>query len=525
MPLFGTPGERIGYTVYTRPGAPPILLVHGFTASSASFAANVPALGERFEVITTDLLGHGASDAPADSPPYRPGAAVARLLALLDHLGHEKVLLCGHSLGAALCLRLALDAPQRLAGLILINSMSAAGTPEWREDARPGMETMAARLRSEGSDFLRQTRLYPAHSKRLDSQSRELLVDAFDAAAAEGLAGTGEALVIDVNSFERLSELAVPTLVVVGDRDKQFAEVAPAFIARMPGGLVREVHLQEAGHAANIEQPREFEAAVFAFAEELDYFRTAPSGLPAAAALVAQAKFARWGGALTAVGGALVVGGIALLVGSFFVSRGDGDSTSVAASADDATSTTTSLSLVAGTRSVGPSPVATSAADTPTPAPSSATPAETATTAVPATPANTAPTATPRPNSPATTTPTQAPTSTPEPTATVTPLPPTPTATTPPPTPTPSGARVSISGPGAAPLGSGVSFVASASGAAVIGQPRWTAGGGSVSTANVYAPVVTFSQSGCQAVSVTFTFTGGVQKTASTLVAVGGARC
>ncbi len=522
MPRFGKPGERIGYKVYPQEGASPIVLVHGFTASSTSFAANVPELNKRFEVISVDLLGHGESEAPSDAAPYAPDAAVARILALLDDLGHQKVLLCGHSLGAALCLRLALDAPQRLSGLILINSMSAAGTPEWREDARPGMVTMAARLRAEGSDFLRQTRLYPAHSKRLDPDSRALLMSAFDATAPSGLAGTAEGLVIDVNSYERLGELAVPTLVVVGDLDKPFAAAAPDFIARMPPGMVREVHLEEAGHAANIEQPRAFEAAVVAFAENLRYLQPAD-----AAPLSAPLKTAsRRGNMLTAVGSALVVGGLAMLAGAFFVARGDGDSSPIVASAaNSATSTPTNLSLVAGTRSASPAPAATTSSnpqETPVPATSPTAAPEAAATALPPSPTFAA---TATATATATARPTSTPTGTPQATATATPIPPTSTATAVPPTPTPSGPRVAISGPGAASVGSPVSFVASAAGGTIIGQPKWFAANGSIATANPYAPVITFSQPGCQSVTVTFLFAGGVSKTAATSVPVGGAAC
>ena len=120
MALFGTPGERIAYEVYPSEaaGAPRLMLLHGFTASAASFEANIADLRRNFEVITVELLGHGKSDAPADSAAYGPAPAVARILGLMDHLGRERVLLCGHSLGGAVGLRLALDAPDRLSGLV-----------------------------------------------------------------------------------------------------------------------------------------------------------------------------------------------------------------------------------------------------------------------------------------------------------------------------------------------------------------------------------------------------------------------
>jgi haloacetate dehalogenase len=75
--------------------------------------ANLLGLVERFTVITADLLGHGGSDAPDDAALYTPAAAIARLAGLLDDLGFERTLVCGHSLGGALALRFALDAPER----------------------------------------------------------------------------------------------------------------------------------------------------------------------------------------------------------------------------------------------------------------------------------------------------------------------------------------------------------------------------------------------------------------------------
>ena len=97
MPLFGAPGERIAYQVYDHPDdAPPILLIHGFTASSASFLANIQDLRRNFTVVTVDLLGHGQSEAPAELDPYQPEAAIARIVG-----GHEASIGLHRSVGFA----------------------------------------------------------------------------------------------------------------------------------------------------------------------------------------------------------------------------------------------------------------------------------------------------------------------------------------------------------------------------------------------------------------------------------------
>ena len=500
MPLFGQPGERIAYALYPslrEAGGPPLVLLHGFTASSAAFDANVTALRRHFTVVTVDLLGHGASDSPDAAAPYAPEPAVARLLALFDELGFGKVLLCGHSLGGALALRLALDAPERLSGLVVMNSMSAAGTPQWRENARAGMEEMARRARSEGTAFLKQTRLYPAHSKRLDERSRQLLVDAFEQLTPDGMAGTAEQLTANVNAWERHPELTVPLLVIVGDRDRDFVASAPGFVARFPAGLVRTAVLPEAGHAANIEQPRGFEEALVSFAREI-------AVLPALESDQSPSALSRLGGAaLTVVGVLLVVGGVGLLGASFLLTgNSSSNDRGVLAAQPAFTPTREIVTAVAGTRAAGPG-AATAAAATPTSSnPTTPTPTQTLPPAAAAT----------RP--PDAATPTATPTRVPSPTATpVTP------------SPTPEGPFAAISGPRTAATGETVTFVSASSPGGDILRWNWATSGIVVPQPNVAVLRVTFPAAGCQSVSLTVGFKGNAQRSAVQTVAVGGATC
>ncbi len=274
MPLFGKPGEGINYDLYPHPGGgPPLVLIHGLTASSASFLSNLPALRERFSVLTVELLGHGGSEAPEDPGPYTPDAQVARTLGLLDHLSIGHFLLCGHSLGGGVAIRIALDAPDRVSGLIVINSNAAAATPEWRERSRASARQTAARIRAEGTGFLRDSWVYPARSRRLPADAREALARDFDQITPAGLAGTYESLVSNVSAWERLPQLAVPMLLVIGTRDEGFVRNSVAFIDRLPRHLLQVVRLASAGHAANLEAREEFEIALVEFAISLGYLR------------------------------------------------------------------------------------------------------------------------------------------------------------------------------------------------------------------------------------------------------------
>lgn len=506
MPLYGEPGQRIGYELYPHPGeAPPLVLIHGFTASRASFEANLDGLRRHFTVVTVELLGHGDSDAPEDAAAYAPGPAVQRITGLLDHLGFESAFVCGHSLGGALALRVALDAPHRVAALGVINSASAAGSPEWREMARPRMKELADRIREDGIEFLRRTRFYPAHSRRLDPQSKELLMRDFDRLQPAGVAGTAESLVVDVNASERQKELAVPMLLVVGEKDADFAANAEAFANGFPPHMVQTVHLPHAGHAANIEQPREFEQAVVEFAHKIGYLRA-----PDAPAATGPNRV------LTALGGSLVVAGIGLLAAAIFFTDGggNGDGPVLAAGGPteapvEATASPTEplITAVAGTRIPGPGPVnvggqATQAALTPTAAPTdTATPTPVQPTQTPTprpTEADDEPTSTPTPEPE----PTEAPTATPEPTEA-------------------SGPRAVILGARTAEVGETVPFRADTGGDHL--RVDWTTPNGPVPIQPGIS--VTFPAPGCYTVGMTATFTDSPQLSTFAVIAVGGATC
>ncbi len=501
MPLIGKPGERIGYVIHEGPGgAPPIFLLHGFTASAASFSSNIAGLTRHFRAVTVDLLGHGESDSPEDPAPYAPGPAMDRLEELFDDLGYDRVLLCGHSLGGALALRFAIERPHRLAGLIVINSSSASGTPAWRATVASRRGEMGARVRAEGIDFLRQTATYPAASRRLPPAARDQLARDFDRLQPAGVAGTADGLVPTVNVFERIPELAMPTLLVFGDRDAAVMSFAAGFVAAVPESVRRVVTIAGAGHAANLERPDVFDPAVVSFAREIGYLPTETGGV---LDTVRRST-------LAVVGAVLVTGGVALVIAAFFFGGDDGNAEAVR---DTPASATATRAAATATPRGSPAVVSTVAGTQVTPT----TPA-TSTSAA----SNTTPAPTPRPA--ATPTGASTATSTPVPSAT-----PTPTATQPPTaTPTPTGPYVTISGPGSAATGTVVTFSASAYAPAPLELQTigWIHDGGDGGSGQVLRALqVSYPAPGCYTVAVTAYFSGGAKATASRSISVGGEYC
>ncbi len=83
---------------------PPVLLTHGYSASAAMWAPNLPALAKDRQVITWDNRGHSRSDSPEDLAQYSEDLAVEDMAALLDRAGVERAVVGGLSLGGYLSL-------------------------------------------------------------------------------------------------------------------------------------------------------------------------------------------------------------------------------------------------------------------------------------------------------------------------------------------------------------------------------------------------------------------------------------
>ena len=132
MAEFHLDGQRLAYTVYGE-GSRTTVLLPGLLLSQkmqAPLARSLAARGNR--VVTLDPLGHGASSRPRDQWRYSISAFAQQTVALLDHLELDRAVVGGTSLGANITLEVALQAPDRLAGMViempvLDNAIAACG--------------------------------------------------------------------------------------------------------------------------------------------------------------------------------------------------------------------------------------------------------------------------------------------------------------------------------------------------------------------------------------------------------------
>jgi pimeloyl-ACP methyl ester carboxylesterase len=251
MPVLARPGGDISYQV-TGTG-PLLLLSHGYGATSAMFAPNVAAAAARHQVLTWDLRGHGASQSPPDAACYGAAEAVADMAALLDEAGAARAILGGHSLGGYLSLNFALAFPERVAGLVLIDTGPGFRNDEARSAWNRRANATADRLAEGGIAAL--------------GDSAELHAGGHADVTGLILAARGTLTQQDAHVIDGLASITAPALVIVGADDKHFLAAADYMAARLPAA--RKVVIPDAGHAPNIDRPDQFNAELAAFLAEI----------------------------------------------------------------------------------------------------------------------------------------------------------------------------------------------------------------------------------------------------------------
>jgi 2-succinyl-6-hydroxy-2,4-cyclohexadiene-1-carboxylate synthase len=246
----------------------PLLLLHGFTGSAASWDELCRALGSRLQTLAADLVGHAPPPAPADPARYSMEACVEELRALLE--GPTCVL--GYSMGARVALHLALAVPEGIAGLVLESASPGIEDPNERAARVAADEELATFIEQRGLEaFVERWErtpllaLGPHVPEAARTRQREQRLARDPRGLASSLRGMGAGRQAPV--WHRLPELRLPVLLIVGERDTKYQAIAQRMLELLPRARLEVV--PDAGHTVHLEQPARFAAVVTEFVESL----------------------------------------------------------------------------------------------------------------------------------------------------------------------------------------------------------------------------------------------------------------
>jgi pimeloyl-ACP methyl ester carboxylesterase len=245
VPTISTSAGDIFYLKRGNTG-PPLICIHGAGGTHGHWGYQLRGLSDIARVYTLDLPGHGRS-----APPGRDtivGYATA-VRALMDGLGLGRAALAGHSMGGAVALQAALDAPERVIGLGLVG---AGGR----------MRVAPAILDGLGGDRLATIRTIVEYAYAPDVPVRMRRQAEATYALCDPTVYRGDYLACDAfDVLSRLNEIGCPTAVVCGTADRMMPpKYAKALCECIRGSTLTLI--AGAGHMAPIERPAEVSAAL-----------------------------------------------------------------------------------------------------------------------------------------------------------------------------------------------------------------------------------------------------------------------
>ena len=260
-----TEDGRFAYEAAGAPGKTPLVFLHGIGGAARAWREQLLAFGKRYRALAWDMPGYGGS-APLAAASI---ATLADALQdFLQQIGASRPVLVGHSIGGMIVQQWLTRHPRAAAAVVLAQTSPAFGKAEgdWQRqfiEARLGPLDRGETMKS----------LAPTLVK-------ELVGDAPDATgmevARECMANVPEAsyraMMLALLGFDQrkaLAEIAIPTLVLSGSKDKN----APApMMAKMATYIPSSIYveLEGAGHLVNLERPKAFQAALDQFLKNIE---------------------------------------------------------------------------------------------------------------------------------------------------------------------------------------------------------------------------------------------------------------
>lgn len=228
----------------------PIVFVHGFPHRRTMWASQIGALVDQARCITVDLRGFGES---APDGAMSMDSYADDVIALLDERKVDRAVICGLSMGGYVAFALWRRHPERVRGLVLIDTKAGADTTEAADKRR----AMIEQAKQRGSAAIADAMITGMVGKSTRAKCPEV-VDAvhrmLESAPVPGIVGALEAMISRPDSTPTLATIDVPTLIIVGSEDTLTPpKESHAMHQAIPGSRLEVI--EGAGHVSNLERP------------------------------------------------------------------------------------------------------------------------------------------------------------------------------------------------------------------------------------------------------------------------------
>jgi 3-oxoadipate enol-lactonase len=235
---------------------PPIVWIHGFPLASSMYEHQLAI--KRLRHVMPDLPGFGQSRSAVGDVTMDDYARIA--IELLDHRGIDRAVFAGFSMGGYICFALARLAPERLSGLILLDTRETPDTAE----AKKGRYATIEKVKKEGIGPVIESMLPKMLTPDAPPEMRERVREIMTSSTADGVIAALGAMAERPDSSPLLPKITVPTLIVVGEEDPI---TPPADAERMAQAIpgARLVRVPGAAHLANYQQAEVVNQAVARF--------------------------------------------------------------------------------------------------------------------------------------------------------------------------------------------------------------------------------------------------------------------
>lgn len=241
-----------------------VVLVHGFGADKDHWSMAAPHITDRYRLIAPDLPGFGENDLSL-ARSYRIKAQADRLVEFLDALGIEKCHLGGNSMGGFIALQAALDHPDRLKSLTLVNNAGVVGSSdsELQQAVAAGENPLVMRELGDVDGLMafvmHKPRAIPGQFKKVmfrEAKRREALLDkVFEDIILDAL---------EAPATDRLGEVQTRTLIIWGKHDRVI-DVSCVPVLEQGIKDAQAVVFDHVGHLPMMEDPEAFAKAHIGF--------------------------------------------------------------------------------------------------------------------------------------------------------------------------------------------------------------------------------------------------------------------